>query len=84
MPEVAPLSNIVLKKAQKYQIKRELLKTLQLLKENPKHPSLHVELLEPKKYAIWSFRIDRKFRALFIMHKDKQIVEILAITVHYH
>jgi len=52
--------------------------------KNPAYPSLNLELLEPKQYGIYSFRIDRKFRAIFIFRPDKKAVEILNITVHYH
>jgi hypothetical protein len=37
-----------------------------LFENNPSHPSLNTELLEPKHRLIYSFRIDRKYRALFI------------------
>ena len=41
------------------------------------------ELLEPKHRLIYSFRIDRKYRALFIgLTEDK--IEIIAVTKHYH
>jgi hypothetical protein len=45
----------------------------------PSHPSLNTELLEPKHRLIYSFRIDRKYRALFICLPDNKI-EIIAIT----
>lgn len=31
---------------------------------NPFHPSLNTELLEPKEKLIYSFRLDKKYRAI--------------------
>lgn len=56
-------------------------KQFALLLENPKHPSLHTELLEPKRMRIYSFRIDRKYRASFGIVSGK--IEIFDITDHY-
>jgi len=53
-----------------------------LFNKNIKHPSLHVELLEPKWRGIFSFRIDRKYRALFRMITPRS-VEVFRITNHY-
>jgi Txe/YoeB family toxin of Txe-Axe toxin-antitoxin module len=49
-------------------------KAVLLFSQNIKHPSLSVELLEPKWRGIYSFRIDRKYRALFFI--DGQQVEV--------
>jgi Txe/YoeB family toxin of Txe-Axe toxin-antitoxin module len=61
--------------------KWERVKTL--FENDPSHPSLKTELLEPKHRLIYSFRIDRKYRALFICLPNNKI-EIIAITKHYH
>jgi len=58
-------------------------KQVRLLEQNPRHPSLNVEVLEPRSHGIYSFRVDRKYRALFIFREDKQVIEILAVTAHY-
>ena len=47
-----------------------------------RHPSLHTELLEPKEMKIFSFRIDDKYRAIFIF-QDSETVEIIDINNHY-
>lgn len=57
-------------------------KAKKLFEENPRHPSLHTELLEPKENLIYSFRLDRKYRALFYIHENKS-AEVFAITKHY-
>ena len=71
---------------EKYLKSRELEKKFEkqatLFKENPFHPSLRTELLEPRKMKIWSFRIDRKYRAMFIF-LEKDVVEIIDVNDHY-
>ncbi len=54
-----------------------------LFETNPLHPSLHTELLEPKHLRIYSFRITRSYRAIFIYCGDAT-VEIVDINNHYH
>ncbi|OGI60867.1 hypothetical protein A2641_01840 [Candidatus Nomurabacteria bacterium RIFCSPHIGHO2_01_FULL_37_25] len=49
--------------------------------ENPKHPSLHTELLEPKYEMIFSFRLDRKYRALFMIKNS--VAFVFRVTNHY-
>lgn len=58
-------------------------KQLRLLKQNPRHPGLNVELLEPRNHGIYSFRVDKKYRALFVYRDDKRVIEILVVTAHY-
>jgi len=82
--KILPLDSKVSKLLQKYQLEAKFEKQIKLLTENPRHPSLHLELLEPKQHGVYSFRIDRKFRALFIFRPDFKAIEILNITVHYH
>jgi len=71
---------------QKYLTKRSLIrkfdKQLQLFKHNPKHPSLNTERLEPKSLKIYSFRIDRKYRAVFILVSPFE-AEVIDINDHY-
>ena len=57
-------------------------KVRQLFEDNPTHPSLNTELLEPKHHAIYSFRIDKKFRAIFI-YLAHDCVEVISVTNHY-
>jgi len=57
-------------------------KAMELLDTNYRHPSLHVELLEPKNRRIYSLRLDKKYRALFFITKQKEI-EVFQITNHY-
>lgn len=81
--KVLSLSDAVKQRLHKYNLEKKFNKQLRLLTENSRHPSLNTELLEPKKYGIYSFRIDIKFRALFVFHKKLNSLEIIAITKHY-
>jgi len=45
--------------------KKAVLKT-ELFKKNPFSTSLKTEKLTPKKYNVWSFRIDLSYRIVFI------------------
>ena len=69
----------------KYLKKRNLTKKFNkqknFLLQNPQHPSLNLELLQPKSESIYSFRIDKQYRALFIVFNNK--VEIIDINNHY-
>jgi len=63
-------------------LERKFAKQRKLFEENPFYPSLKTELLEPRKMRIWSFRIDRKYRAIFIF-REKDTVEIIDVNNHY-
>ena len=52
-----------------------------LFETNINHPSLTTELLEPKWRGIYSFRIDKKYRAVFFIEGEN--VEVFQITNHY-
>mgnify|MGYP001571956330 CR=1 FL=1 len=56
-------------------------KAKQLFEENIRHPSLHTELLEPRWRGIYSFRLDKKYRALFFISNGQ--AEVFKITNHY-
>ena len=69
-----------------YLVKRALLKRFnkqkKLFETNPFHASLNTEILEPKKLKIYSFRITRNWRAIFIYCGENDI-EIIDINNHY-
>ena len=66
----------------KHNLNKKYLKAKKLFENDPFYPSLSTELLEPKDRLIYSFRLDRKYRVIFI-YTDTNIVEILTITNHY-
>lgn len=57
-------------------------KARRLFEKDLRYPSLHTELLEPRWRGIYSFRIDKKYRALFFID-EKNEAEIFAVTNHY-
>lgn len=63
-------------------LERKFEKQQRLFERNPFHPSLATELLEPRRMRIWSFRVDRRYRAIF-MFRDHETVEILDVNNHY-
>ncbi len=61
---------------------RKFNKQIKIFKNNPRHPSLHTEALEPKSLKLHSFRIDRKYRVVFGVTIEGE-VEIVDINDHY-
>ena len=66
----------------KYNLSKKYEKSKKFFENDPLHPSLHTELLEPRDRLIYSFRLDRKYRAIFIYIGDDEI-EIITFTNHY-
>ena len=63
-------------------LRRKFEKQRRLFVENPFHPGLETELLEPKHLRFWSFRVDKKYRAVFIF-RNGGTAEIIDINNHY-
>lgn len=72
----------LIKYLQRHNITKQYLKQVKNFENNPNYPSLNTEALEPKHLKIYSFRIDRKYRAVFIIPKDNE-TEIIDINLHY-
>ena len=83
MPLILPIGKKIHKQIKKYSLQKKFDKQTKLLILNPNHPSLNLEILEPKHRCVYSFRLDRKFRALCLFDIQKQTIEIIKITVHY-
>ena len=82
MPVILDLREDIEEYIKKHGLSKKWEKVKRLFENNPSHPSLNKELLEPKHRLVYSFRIDRKHRALFIcLPEDK--IEIIAVTIHY-
>lgn len=62
-------------------LRRQWEKAKQLFETNLRHPSLHTELLESSWRGIYSFRLDKKYRALFFITAGQ--AEVFKITKHY-
>jgi len=82
MPKVLDPREDILKYLRKHGLVKKWRKAKELFENDPSHPSLNIELLEPKHRLIYSFRIDRKYRALFICLPEAN-VEVVAVTKHY-
>ena len=66
---------------QKRNLGKKFQKQLKLFEQNPKYPSLNTEILEPKHLKIYSFRIDKKYRAIFVITNGQ--IEVVDINDHY-
>lgn len=79
---ILPLHPEIKQYLEKRRLEKKFEKQKALFENNPFHPGLETELLEPKSMRIWSFRLDRKYRAIFIF-REKDIIEILDVNNHY-
>ena len=80
--KILPLHREIVAYLQQRELAREYEKQKTFFERNPSHPDLETELLEPRHLRIWSFRIDRKYRASFVF-RDKNTVEIIDVNNHY-
>lgn len=80
--KIVPLHPEIIEYLQKRRLEKKFEKQAALFEANPFHPSLETELLEPKRMRIWSFRADRKYRAIFIF-REKDTIEIFDVNNHY-
>ncbi len=78
---ILPLHSEIKAYCAKRKLTNKFLKQQKLFVQNPFHPSLQTELLEPKHMKIWSFRIDRSYRAIFIF-RDSAVIEIIDVNNH--
>lgn len=79
--KIKPLKNEITKYLKIHQLAKKFQKAKELVERDINHPSLNVELLEPKQLKIYSFRLDKKYRAIFIVTDGE--VEIVTVTNHY-
>lgn len=80
--QIKPLKPKLLKYVKSHSLVKKLTKQIKLFEENLNHPSLNTEKLKPKEFGLYSFRIDRKYRAIFHILKSGD-VEIVDINDHY-
>jgi len=79
---IKPLKPRLEKFLAEHQISKKWTKAKNLFGTDIRYPSLNTELLEPKWRGIYSFRIDKRYRALFFIDANNQ-AEIFQITKHY-
>jgi len=80
--KILPLHPEIKEYLKKRNLEGKFEKQKQLFEKNPFYSSLKTELLEPRRMRIWSFRIDRKYRAIFIF-REKNAIEIIDVNDHY-
>ncbi|MCH7730757.1 hypothetical protein IID21_04570 [Patescibacteria group bacterium] len=81
MSKIKPLRSSLKRYLKKHGLEKKFAKQAEFFEKNIRHPSLHTEILEPKGLRIYSFRIDKRYRAIFIYYKGE--VEIIDINPHY-
>ncbi|MBF0376008.1 MAG: hypothetical protein HQK72_00820 [Desulfamplus sp.] len=79
--KIKPLKESIKQYLSIHKLERKFRKAEKLFEQDISHPSLNVELLEPKHLKIYSFRLDLKYRAVFILIDNE--AEIITITNHY-
>lgn len=80
--KVRDLRSDLVRYLSRHKLNKKFSKQKETFSENPHHPSLHTEILEPKNLKIYSFRIDKKYRVVFIIIFPGE-VEIIDINDHY-
>lgn len=79
--QIKPLNGRIRKQLEKFNLVKKFVKQKALFELNPAHPSLNTEKLEPKSIGLYSFRIDKKYRAVFRIKEEA--AETIHITKHY-
>ncbi|KKQ91899.1 MAG: hypothetical protein UU16_C0030G0002 [Candidatus Woesebacteria bacterium GW2011_GWA2_40_7] len=79
---IKPLRQDLTSFLKKRNLTRKFARQSQVFVANPRHPSLNTEVLEPKNLRIYSFRVDKKYRAVFVF-LTPDFIEIVDINNHY-
>ena len=79
---ILPLDKRLVRYLKRHGIEKQFEKQKALFETNPLHPSLHTELMEPKQFRVYSFRITRSYRALFF-YVGSEAIEITDVNNHY-
>lgn len=80
--KILPLTKRLIKYLKRHRLQQIFEKQKTLFENNPFHSSLRTEILKPKQLRICSFRVTRKYRAIFI-YRGNYTVEIIDINNHY-
>lgn len=80
--KILPIHREIIDYLKSHKLEKKFFKQVIFLKNDVRHPSLNVELLEPKHLKFYSFRIDKKYRAIFIF-TDENTIEIIDANDHY-
>ena len=80
--EILPLRRDLMRYLASHRLAKKFEKQATLFRVDINYPSLQTELLEPRHVRLFSFRIDRKYRAIFVFVAE-DTVEIVDINNHY-
>ncbi len=80
--KIKPIRDDLKTYLKKHNLEKKYVKSKKLFEKDPFYPSLNTEILEPKDRLIYSFRLDKKYRAIFI-YTSNNTIEIIAFTNHY-
>ena len=76
-----PLIEEQLNYLSKHNLLKKFKKAKELFEINIYHPSLNIEILEPKHLKMYSFRLDKKYRVVFVILDGN--AKVVSITNHY-
>lgn len=79
--EIRPLRKDIKQFIRNHKLAKKWAKAKQFFEGDIRYPSLRAELLEPHWRGIYSFRLDKTYRALFFISESK--AEVFQITKHY-
>lgn len=79
--KIKPLKDEINKYLKKHQLVKKFQKAAKLFEQDANHPSLNTEILEPRHLKVYSFRLDVKYRTIFVVVGGE--AEIIAVTNHY-
>ncbi|HBV01759.1 MAG TPA: hypothetical protein DEF00_05275 [Candidatus Taylorbacteria bacterium] len=80
--KILPLHSEIVRYIKARGLLKRFEKQSRLFVANLNHPSLEMGLLEPRHLRIFSFRLNRKYRAIFIF-QDRETIEVIDINNHY-
>jgi mRNA-degrading endonuclease RelE of RelBE toxin-antitoxin system len=78
---IKPLRKDLISYLSSHGLSKRWSKMKELFEKDIRHPSLHVELLEPHWRGIYSFKLGHTYRVLYFIDGDK--AEVFQITKHY-
>jgi hypothetical protein len=80
--KLTPLRRDLREYLQRHQLTKKWEKAQAFFEDNIRYSSLYTELLRPHWRGIYSFRLDRRYRALFLINEDGE-AEVFQITNHH-
>lgn len=82
MPYIVDLQIKHIEFLKKHDLEKKWFKIKNLLENNLRHPSLNFEKIIIKSTAVYSFRLDEKYRGVCFF-KENNTIEVIAFTNHY-